>query len=244
MTQRHKPAATCHVVYLSVIVPMLGFMLTRLPFVELDDVPATFQAQLIQHTSNFETVTWMGEPIWQSVPDVWTLQEVIAAVKPALLIETGTYKGGSSLFIAHLFDLIGQGRVITVDIEKLHSLSHPRVTYLIGDSASPAIVSQITTAAREAQGPVMVLLDSDHSQRHVARELEAYAPLVTPGSYLHVQDGVVDTQPMFEQSRPGPLRAIEAFLVKHPEFQVDEALLNKFLITHHPKGWLKRGPQS
>ena len=86
----------------------------------------------------------------------------------------------------------------------------------------------------------MVLLDSDHSQSHVLKEMEAYGPMVTPGSYLHVQDGVIDVQPMFAHARPGPLRAIEAFLAKHTEFEIDQEKVGRFLITHHPKGWLKR----
>ena len=85
-----------------------------------------------------------------------------------------------------------------------------------------------------------VILDSDHSQAHVAQELEAYAPLVTPGSYLLVQDGVIDTLPVFAHGRPGPLPAIHAFLRAHPEFEVDRAKSERFLITHHPSGWLRR----
>ena len=201
---------------------------------------ARFQHDLIRHTDNFGHVTWLGAPIWQSVMDVWTIQETIAEVKPALLIECGTYKGGSAIFFAQLFDLIGQGRVITVDIEKQHNLSHPRVDFRIGDCAGAEMVASITAEAEASGGPVMVVLDSDHSAAHVQKELEAYAPLVTPGSYLNVQDGVIDTEEEFSHARPGPLRAIEAFLPNHPEFEWDAARTGKFLITHHPKGWLRK----
>ncbi len=112
------------------------------------------------------------------------------------------------------------GRVITVDIEKQHDLSHPRITYLIADCAAPETV---------------------------AREMAAYAPLVTPGSYLHVQDGVLDESPSFRDAWKevgGPLRAIKAFLPEHPEFEVDSARTGRFLITHHPKGWLRRKPET
>jgi cephalosporin hydroxylase len=234
-----------HVIYLAAIAASVAFALrpaqpqAKPPAAPQAD-PLAFQAALIQHTNNFEHVTWLGHPIWQSVPDVWTLQETIAEIKPALVIECGTYKGGSALFMAHLFDLLGHGQVVTVDIEKLHALSHPRVTFLIGDSVSPAIIGEIRNAAAKAGGPIMVLLDSDHSQAHVLKEMEAYGPMVTPGSYLHVQDGVIDVQPMFAHARPGPLRAIEAFLPKHREFEIDQEKVGRFLITHHPEGWLKR----
>jgi cephalosporin hydroxylase len=164
-----------HVIYLAAIAASVAFALG--PAQPQEDAPApaqtdplAFQAALIQHTQNFEHVTWMGHPIWQSVPDVWTLQEAIAEIKPALVIECGTYKGGSALFMAHLFDLMEHGQVITVDVEKRHAVSHPRVTFLIGDSVSPPIVGQIRNVAAKAGGPIMVLLDSDHSETHVLNE--------------------------------------------------------------------------
>lgn len=85
-----------------------------------------FFRDLIKRTSNFGTVSWLGHPIWQNVLDLWTIQETIALVRPRLLIECGTNRGGSSLFFASLFDLMGEGEVVTVDIERLHDLSHPR----------------------------------------------------------------------------------------------------------------------
>lgn len=208
---------------------MLGRPIARLFFMDL-----------IGTTENFGDVTWLGHPIWQNVLDLWTIQEALAAVKPALLIETGTNRGGSAFFYANLFDLLGTGRVITVDVERMHALTHPRVTWLLGSAVEPGIVAQMQAAAKDAGGPVFVILDSDHSARHVAQELKAYAPLVTPGSYLLVQDGVIDTLPIFRQGRPGPLPAILDFLRRHPEFEVDRARGERFLITHHPMGWLRR----
>jgi cephalosporin hydroxylase len=203
-------------------------------------VPAWFFEQLIGHTENFSHVTWLGQPIWQNVLDLWVMQETIAEVKPALLIETGTNRGGSALFFAHLFDLMGRGSVVTIDIERLPDFFHPRIDFLIGNSIAPAIVEIVRAKAAAADGPVMVTLDSDHRAEHVRAELAAYAPLVTPGSYMLVQDGVIDTLEIFAGGRPGPLPAIEEFLRGHPEFELDEERSRKFLISHHPKGWLRR----
>jgi len=203
-------------------------------------VHALFFRELVSRTHNFDTVSWLGHPIWQNVLDLWTIQETIAQVRPGLLIESGTNRGGSSLFFAHLFDLMGKGEVVTVDVERLHNLSHPRITYLIGSSTSEEIVDVMRKRAAACTGPVMVILDSDHSQDHVRRELEYYAPLVTPGSYCLVQDGVIDTLSMFRTGRPGPLPAIEDFLRSSDAFVVDTARCERFLITHHPKGWLRR----
>jgi cephalosporin hydroxylase len=90
------------------------------------------------------------------------------------------------MFYANLFDLMGRGEVITVDVEKLHNLSHPRITYLIGSSTSAEIAGQVRERVQKNQGPIMAILDSDHSEAHVAKELEIYAPLVTTGSFCLV----------------------------------------------------------
>jgi cephalosporin hydroxylase len=207
-------------------------------------VPAWFFEQLLDKTQNFSQVTWLGQPVWQNVFDLWIMQETIAEIKPALLIETGTNRGGSALFFAHLFDLMGHGAVVTIDVEKLHGIAHPRIQFLIGSSISPSIIETVRTLAASAAGPVLVTLDSDHHEGHVRAELEAYAPLVTPGSFCLVQDGVIDTLPSFAGGRPGPLPAIEDFLRTHPEFEIDTERSRKFLITHHPSGWLRRVGQA
>jgi cephalosporin hydroxylase len=199
-----------------------------------------FFHELIDKTANFGEIKWLGHPIWQNILDLWTIQETIAEVRPHLLIECGTNRGGSSLFFAHLFDLMGAGEVVTVDIERLHSLSHPRVSYLIGDSTSAEILDEVQRRAAATIGPVMVILDSDHTREHVRRELDCYAPLVTPGSYCLVQDGVIDTLPVFSAARPGPLTAIEEFLAISDAFELDAERSERFLVTHHPKGWLRR----
>jgi cephalosporin hydroxylase len=206
----------------------------------LTEFARAFQTLLIMHTSNFGNVSWLGVPVWQDVMSLWTIQETIAEIRPSLIIETGTNRGGSALFYASLCDLMEKGNVVTVDIEKMHDLTHPRIEWLIGSSLAPEILSRVAARVAAADGPVMVILDSDHSQSHVAGELESYSPFVTPGSYLLVQDGIIDALPMFANARPGPLPALERFLVHHPNFEVDAARCQRFIVTHHPRGWLRR----
>lgn len=204
-------------------------------------VARRFHKELIARTGNFATVRWLGQPIWQNVLDLWTIQETIAEVRPALLVETGTNRGGSALFYAHLMDLLGgEGRVITIDVERLHELDHPRVEFLLGSSTDDAVVARVREAAAAADGPVMVILDALHDRNHVARELELYAPLVTPGSYLLSQDGIIDEIGFFADSRPGPLPANRDFLARHPEFEHDRERNERFGLTHHPLGWMRR----
>lgn len=199
-----------------------------------------FLNDLIFQTGNFCQTTWLGVPIWQSTLDLWTIQETIVEVRPALLIETGTNRGGSALFYGGVMDLLGVGRVITIDVERLHEIDHPRIEFVLGSSTASEVVEHVRHAAAQADGPVMVILDADHSRQHVAAELELYGPLVTPGSYLLSQDGVIDQLMMFRGSRPGPLSANESFLAAHPEFEHDRARNERFLVTQHPAGWLRR----
>src|SRR3712207_8678338 len=46
----------------------------------------------------------------------------------------------SALFYAHLMDLMGAGRVLTIDIVDPGDLGHERITFLHGSSTDPAVV--------------------------------------------------------------------------------------------------------
>jgi cephalosporin hydroxylase len=199
-----------------------------------------FMTELVARTDNFADVTWLGEPIWQNVLDLWAIQEAISELRPQIIVETGTNRAGSAMFYAHLLDLLGSGRVVTVDVERLHERSHPRIEFLIGSSLDADVVRRVTELCGATEGPVMVILDSDHSRDHVAAELEIYAGFVSSGSLMLVQDGVIDELPVFAADRPGPLPAIHEFLHRHPEFKVDERLNHRFVVSHHPDGWLRR----
>src|SRR5215831_12677103 len=61
--------------------------------------------------------TWLGRPIIQLPEDMIRIQEVIYAIKPDVIIETGIALGGSLVFYASLCKLMGNGRVIGIDIE-------------------------------------------------------------------------------------------------------------------------------
>jgi cephalosporin hydroxylase len=203
-------------------------------------VARLYHYDLIFRTGNFATVTWMGRRIWQNVLDLWTIQQTILELRPALVVETGTHRGGSALLYAQLMDIAGRGRVVTIDIVDIHDVDHPRVTFLHGSSTDPAIVEQVRALAAAADGPVMVILDGNHDRDHVAAELELYGPLVTPGSLLLSQDGVIDRLWIFRDTRPGPLPANRDFLARHAEFEYDRERTERYGLTHHPLGWMRR----
>lgn len=186
---------------------------------------------------------WMGVPLCKNPLDLWVTQELLWCLKPGLIVETGSWFGGSALFYAQLCDLIGRGEVISIDVEPPPTKwNHPRITWITGSSVDPAIVAQVRARAEATEGHVLVNLDSDHSPEHVAAELEAYAPLVTPRSYCIVEDTDCGGRPVMNERfapRGGPYVAVQAFLETHPDWEADK-LCEHYLVTHHPDGWLQR----
>ncbi|HEX5582099.1 CmcI family methyltransferase [Gaiella sp.] len=182
--------------------------------------------------------SWLGAQALKNPLDLWVYQEIIVEQRPELIVETGTYRGGSALYLASICDLVGAGEVVSIDVEPLREdyPAHPRITYLGGRSSTDAeVVADVS--ARAAGKGTLVVLDSDHSQAHVEAELAAYAPLVPVGGYLIVEDSNIGQ--IRKDLLPGPLEAIEVFLARTDEFEIDRAR-EKFLITQNPSGYLRR----
>ena len=182
--------------------------------------------------------TWLGTQALKNPLDLWIYQEIIAETRPDVVVETGTYRGGSAHFLASVCDLLGAGEVISIDIEPEREdyPQHPRITYLAGRSSTDTDV--LAEVRRRVEGRrTLIVLDSDHSQRHVEAELEAYAPLVPVGCYLVVEDSNIGQ--IREDLMPGPLQAIETFLAGRSDFEIDRER-EKFLLTFNPSGYLKR----
>ncbi|HXJ85510.1 MAG TPA: CmcI family methyltransferase, partial [Candidatus Binatia bacterium] len=113
--------------------------------------------------------TWMGHKLMKLPFDLWTYQEIIYRTKPDIIVETGTFEGGSAQYFAALFDLMGAGKVITVDIDARAQPPHHRIEYLSGSSTAPEIFADVKSMI-PADARVMVVLDSDHSEKHVREE--------------------------------------------------------------------------
>jgi len=182
---------------------------------------------------------WMGTPILKCPMDLWIYQELLHKLRPDLIIETGTAAGGSAHYFASLLDLLGQGEIITIDIEARSDRPKlPRVTYLTGSSTEDQIFKKVQQRAQNKKC-VMVVLDSDHSKSHVLNELERYNPLVTANSYLIVEDTNINGHPVAPHSGPGPYEAVEEFMRDNKNFFIDD-LPKKFFLTWNPNGYLKK----
>ena len=182
--------------------------------------------------------TWMGVRVWKNPLDLWVYQELLCELRPELIIETGTAFGGSALYLAHLCDLLGHGRVITIDVNDIEGRPvHGRIEYVRGSSVDPAIVRHVSDSIRGGD-VVVAVLDSDHRRDHVRAELDAYAPLVSPGSYLVVEDTNIG-HPVEPDFGPGPMDALDEFLATTDQFIIDPSR-EKFLFTFNPRGFLRR----
>jgi cephalosporin hydroxylase len=202
------------------------------------------------------TLSWFGLPILQLPEDLIRLQEVVNTLQPDVIVESGIYSGGSLLFHATLCEGLGKGRVIGIDKHiaedtreaiAQHRLSH-RIETIEGDSIAPATVEKVHSRV-QANETVLVILDSHHSKDHVAAELCAYSPLVTPGSCIIAADGIMRDLTDVPGGDPAwswdnPAAAALEFAAAHPEFEMrqprwpfNQSDLEKN-ITYWPDGWL------
>ena len=202
--------------------------------------------------------TWLGRPIIQLPDDMMRLQEVIYQVKPDVIVETGIAHGGSLIYSASLCQMMGRGRVIGVDIEirpknreaiEAHPLASS-ITMFEGSSTAPEVVNQVRDQIKPGER-VIVFLDSNHTADHVLSELEAYGPMVSPGSYIVAMDGIMKDVVGAPRTSPdwitnNPQTAVAEFLKSHPEFVLEEPAFpfNEGLVTdrvtYWPNAFLKR----
>jgi cephalosporin hydroxylase len=186
---------------------------------------------------------WLGVRTVKYPTDLWIYQELLGALRPTLIVETGTLDGGSALYFASLLELLGgEGRVLSVDIRHSDNLAeHERVEYITGSSVAPETVEHVRQVAHGAER-VVVVLDSNHACDHVLAELRLYADLVTPGSYLIVEDTNLNGRPVLPGFGVGPGEAVDRFLAERRDFAPDPEC-ERFLLTANPRGFLRRSGQ-
>ncbi|MEA3642797.1 MAG: cephalosporin hydroxylase family protein [Lamprobacter sp.] len=236
-----------------------------------DDLITASQAFMLEsilpkYSYNF---FWQGRPIIQYPQDMIAMQELIWSIKPDLIIETGIVHGGSLIFSASMLTLLDyceaaeQGntldparpkrQVIGIDIDiRAHNRAaieaHPmanRINLIEGSSVDLEIIAQVQ-AITDGYERILVCLDSNHTHDHVLAELQAYAPLVSRGSYCVVFDTNIEDVPAdLFPDRPwgpgnNPKTAVHQYLKDHPEFEIDKQIDHKLLISVAPDGYLRR----
>lgn len=231
-----------------------------LPLASADGFAAVSRAWLragwdAKHVYSF---SWMGRPLIQLPEDLIRLQELIHRVQPDVIVETGVAHGGGLVFYASLCKALDRGRVIGVELElrphnraalDAHPL-RPLISLVDGSSTDPDVVGQVRGQIAEGE-TVLVFLDSCHSKDHVLAELAAYAPLVTPGSYIVAMDGIMRDlagapRSAEDWSWNNPAAAAAEFAAGHPElvleeppFAFNEGLVDR-RVTYWPDAFLRR----
>lgn len=202
--------------------------------------------------------SWLGRPVIQLPEDMIRIQEVIYRVKPDVLIETGVAHGGSLVFYASLFEAMGKGRVVGIDIEirphnrkaiEAHEL-FPRITLIEGSSVAPETVDKVHALLRPGE-TVLAVLDSNHTRDHVLAELRAYGEMVSPGSYIVATDGIMAevagaprTAPDWAWNNPKAaakafVAADDRFAIEEPPFPFNEGKVRE-RVTYWPSAFVRR----
>lgn len=183
---------------------------------------------------------WLGHDILKSPIDCWIYQELMFSVRPDVLIELGVMFGGASHFYASIFDLIGHGEVLGVDISlaKVKAVENPRIRYIEGSSTDPAVVEQVRRAVEGKK--VLVIADSDHEKGHVLSEMRIYTEFVPVGSYYVAEDSLNDVMGWHPVPNEGPQAAVHEFLREDDRFVPDLRWAEKYILTLSPYGFLRR----
>jgi len=181
---------------------------------------------------------YLGHKVLKPPFDWIVMQDIIHDTKPDVIVEIGSFEGGFALWMAHLMDAMGtDGKIVGVDVdERPTAVSHPRIEWVIGDATDPATVERVAEACGGRTG--LVIEDSDHKYHVTKALLSAYHRFVAPGSYLVVEDTVVEflKLPPF----PGPLNAVKEFVDEHSDQFVVDRTREKYLLTYNPMGYLLR----
>ena len=195
-------------------------------------------------SGNAGTLNWRGVEMLKNPCDLWTSLELFQEIRPSAIIETGTHHGASAMFYADMCRVLGiDCKVITIDLNPKWQFDPAanNITSIKGISTDPRTVSEVKKALNGRQGPVLVFLDSDHSQENVYDELRIYGDMVTQGSYMVVEDTNVNGHPSFPAHGPGPWEAIDQFMTdgNRGRFEIDRSR-ERFLLTFNPRGYLRR----
>jgi cephalosporin hydroxylase len=191
-------------------------------------------------------LTWEGIPAIKSPLDMWVYQQLIWELRPSLVIEFGTNRGGSAVYFARILAALGDERcVLTIDIEQAQVdpkvLGMENVQFHHSSTVDASVPQRIHELRSSFPGPVFAILDSDHSSEHVVREIEVITPLLRTGDRLVVEDTNINGNPVLPGWGPGPLEAVQEFLARSPQsYERDRASEDLFGWSFARSGFLIR----
>lgn len=182
---------------------------------------------------------YKGIPCIKCPFDYVIYQMIIEEVKPDLIIEIGTNQGGSALYLADLLELQGKGIIHSIDINDQSPKivkDHPRISLFHKGW------EDYDLKLAKDYSSVLVIEDASHEYRSTLGAILKFAEVVTPRSYLIVEDGIIDDLGLKKEYNGGPVKAIDEFLKSNPRFAIDWMWVDFFgpSATFNTKGYLKR----
>lgn len=232
MTKNHIPAV-------KKVLPQPLYQFLRKTYYSFTDktVHTNFNVRSIYE--GHQNITYKGVQAIRCPFDYVLYQMIISEIKPDLIIEIGTHKGGGALYLADLLTILGTGVVHSIDIKEDYDkslLNHSRIKVFTKGWEDYDL--------REAEGfsKILVIEDGAHTYEHSIGAMKKFAPLVSLGSYLIVEDGILDELGMKEKYNGGPVRAIHEFLKDNQKFEIDRKWCDFFgkNATFNVDGYLKR----
>lgn len=176
---------------------------------------------------------WCGVPIIRHPDDIVLQQEIVWNLKPRKIIETGVARGGSLVLSSSLMSLYSESsKVLGIDIKIFdHArdalsrwLNDGSIEIFEDDSTSLNAVKKVKEFLDADSQPILLVLDSNHSEEHVLKELRAFSSLLPSGSVIMVADTIVQEMPVdYYEDRPwgrdnNPLSAVKKFLAQNSQF--------------------------
>ncbi len=204
-----------------------------------DELKAQFVDAFWQSLA-WRDLTWLGERVAKAPTDLFVYQELVAAVRPDWIIETGTGNGGRALFFASICELLGHGRVVSIDVRPSeHRPRHPRITYVEGPPQAEETVRRVRELTGDSPRAFVVLGSQPGTNLRMEEEFNAYRSFVAVGSYVVMEYTALNGHPIWPGFGPGPGEAVKRILANDGDFAVDTAV-EKYGLTFNPGGYLKR----
>lgn len=197
-----------------------------------------WRQRLATHTTND---TYKGRALVKFPEDLRIYQRVIEASQPEVIVELGSWDGGSAVWFADQLRTFqyGGGHVVSIDINPVTPTHDHNVTFIQGDATDPHLFEMIGDIIGDRT--CMVVEDSAHTYEITSAILSLYPRLVTPGQWLVVEDGVVDIEELRLPGWPrGVIPAIDEFLATPFGATFTQHHLDQYILTCHPGGWLQK----
>jgi cephalosporin hydroxylase len=191
------------------------------------------------HSLAWRDTSWLGRRVYKAPTDLVVYQELVHRLRPDWIIETGTGGGGRALFLGSICDLVDHGQVLSLDQHHPSELPrHHRITYIEGVAHGANTVRRVNEIVGKNPN-VLLVLGSCGSVLRTVDEFHAYHELVPVGSYVIVEETIVNGHPVWPGFGPGPFEATKRILASHGNFAADPKM-EKYVLTFNPGGFLKR----